>query len=52
MNLVERIQSFFIQCATVGPCGNMPFGSIIASAVGFPLILLLRLMKYVQTDFN
>ncbi len=50
MNLVERTESFFIQCATVGPCGNMPFGSIIASGLGFPLILLLRLMKYLQTD--
>lgn len=50
MNLVERIQSLFVQSATVGPVGNMPFGVMIASVIGWPLVLFLRLMKYVHHD--
>ncbi|MBL4588428.1 hypothetical protein JKY79_03720 [Candidatus Babeliales bacterium] len=50
MNLVERVQSLFVQIATVGPVGNMPFGIIIASLLGLPLVLFLRLMKYVHQD--
>jgi hypothetical protein len=51
MNSVERIQSIFLSLATMGPLGNLPFGGIIGSFFGIPLIILFRLIGFLQHDF-
>lgn len=51
MNSVERIQNIFLYVATMGPCGNLPFGGIASSFFGIPLILFFRLIKLIHHDF-
>jgi hypothetical protein len=50
MNLVEKIQSIFITIATLGPCGNWPFGAIIGSTLAWPVILMIRTTSYIHQD--
>lgn len=50
MNLVERLQAAFVTAATLGPCGNWPFGAILGSMLAWPIILLISATSYIHQD--
>jgi phosphatidylglycerophosphatase A len=40
MELLEKVRHRLVRLATLGPCGYIPFGSLIASVLIFPFVLL------------